>query len=374
MNNICLVRLYGKPGKAKDLVELMKGCGCNTGNMVWYEAVRKSIIFQEELEWRDEVSYREIRDKYRDLVFAIPMANHICVGNTVLEHEADCLSTKSNDRVVIMGLGAQLTKELNTPKKLMSALPRERINAIKRLAEHSVSVGVRGAITAECLDYIGVHNHRIIGCPSFYSNKNAVMSVCEKRFDGNGRISLNISAYGTTGIAAFLNLVKNAGLFHDSQYILQDMLDFPKTIYENLPITKRHMRERFPGFNMSAEEFTDYVKRQGAIFKDTDSWSSFFTKAQIHLSVGARFHGNMIALLSGVPAIWLVHDSRTTELCECMNLPHIEIEKVTRIKEFNELLEIQNYGSDFKKQYENNFDVYMSFLKENELQYNKFVV
>lgn len=374
MNNVCLVRLYGNPKESKDLSELMQSCGYNTGNMVWYEAVKKSIKFQEELEWIDKAGYGKIRDKYCDVVWVLPMANHISIGNTVLEREADSLITKTNDRVVIMGLGAQLTDTLNTPKKLMSALPIERINAIKCLAERSVSIGVRGAVTAECLDCIGVHNYRIIGCPSFYSNKAAVVSVCEKRLSSNERISLNISAYGNEGMASFLNLIKNAGLFNTSRYILQDMLDFPKTIFNNLPITERHMRERFPGFDMSAEAFTDYVKRQGVIFKDIDSWNSFFTESQIQLSVGARFHGNMIALLSGVPAIWLTHDSRTKELCECMNLPHIEIEKVIQIEEFDELLETANYGDNFKKIYEKNFAAYMLFLNENGLQYNEFIV
>lgn len=30
------------------------------------------------------------------------------------------------------------------------------------------SIGVRGEFTAECLSLLGVHNIRIIGCPSFY--------------------------------------------------------------------------------------------------------------------------------------------------------------------------------------------------------------
>lgn len=374
MNNICLVRLYAEPKKAKGLEELMESCGYNTGNIVWYESVKKSVSFQEEVEWTDEKKYQKLRNQYRDLVFAMPMANHINVWNDVLEHEANWLTTRTQDRVVIIGLGAQLTKELNTPKKLMAALPKERIEAIKKLADCSISIGIRGAITAECLDCIGVHNYRIIGCPSFYSNKDVVMSVLKKEITDIKKLSVNISAYGMKGIAAFLNLVKNAGLFNESRYVLQNMLDFPKVIYEGLPITERHMRERFPGFDMSAEEFTDYVKRRGIIFQDTDSWSSFFAKEKITLSVGARFHGNMIALLSGVPAIWLTHDSRTRELCEYMNLPHVEIEKVTQMKEFGELLEIQNYGSEFRKQYEEKFDSYIQFLNENQLRYHKSIM
>lgn len=371
MNNVCLVRLYSEPKRARGLKELLVSCGYNTGNIVWYESVRKSVSFQEEVEWTDEAKYQELRNQYRDLVFVMPMANHISFAGGALEYEANRLTRRLSDRVVVIGLGAQLTKELNTPQKLMAALPKERIDAIRKLADYCISIGVRGAITAECLDCIGVHNYRIIGCPSFYSNKDAIMSICEKKITDIGKLSVNISAYGTNGIAAFLNLVKNAGLLNESRYILQDMLDFPKVIYEGLPITERHMRERFPGFDMSAEEFTDYVKRRGIIFQDTDSWSSFLKKKKITLSVGARFHGNMIALLSGVPAIWLTHDSRTRELCEYMNLPHCEIEKVTQMKECGELLEIQNYGSEFRKQYEKNFDSYIQFLNENKLQYHK---
>lgn len=37
------------------------------------------------------------------------------------------------------------------------------------MSERTNTIGVRGAFTAECLDLMGIHNYRIIGCPSMFS-------------------------------------------------------------------------------------------------------------------------------------------------------------------------------------------------------------
>lgn len=36
-----------------------------------------------------------------------------------------------------------------------------------------------------------------------------------------------------------------------------------------------------------------------------------------------RIHGTMLALQAGTPALCIVHDSRTEELCEIMKIPYI---------------------------------------------------
>ncbi len=43
------------------------------------------------------------------------------------------------------------------------------------------------------------------------------------------------------------------------------------------------------------------------------------------LSLGSRLHGNLVALLNGVPALTIVHDSRTLEMCTLTGAPFINI-------------------------------------------------
>ena len=44
----------------------------------------------------------------------------------------------------------------------------DTIRALKIMSEHSQYIAVRGNITGEYLDKIGIHNWKVIGCPSFY--------------------------------------------------------------------------------------------------------------------------------------------------------------------------------------------------------------
>ena len=43
------------------------------------------------------------------------------------------------------------------------------------------------------------------------------------------------------------------------------------------------------------------------------------------LVIGTRLHGAVAALLQGVPAIVIYHDSRTGEICELLALPRISV-------------------------------------------------
>lgn len=97
-------------------------CGGNTGNLIWENAVANNIV------------YDEIKGSVHNYV--IPMANCINAFDNALEKYTECFEREKNYRVTIFGIGAQLTEELTTPKKLLSALPRERVYALKELTHY----------------------------------------------------------------------------------------------------------------------------------------------------------------------------------------------------------------------------------------------
>ena len=72
-----------------------------------------------------------------------------------------------------------------------------------------------------------------------------------------------------------------------------------------------------------AGEYAAVVQRIGRAFFDVDEWFDFVRGQD--LVVGTRLHGAVAALLQGVPAIVLYHDSRTRETCELMGLPHLSV-------------------------------------------------
>ena len=60
------------------------------------------------------------------------------------------------------------------------------------------------------------------------------------------------------------------------------------------------------------------------LFYDIPVWSDFFQRENIDFSIGERIHGNLIALLNGVPAVVCPHDTRTRELAEFFEIPMVE--------------------------------------------------
>ena len=73
----------------------------------------------------------------------------------------------------------------------------------------------------------------------------------------------------------------------------------------------------------SRSDVTKYLTNRLRIFFTVPEWLG--STATMTASIGSRFHGNIAAILSGVPALFLVHDMRTLELCEYFRVPHVNL-------------------------------------------------
>lgn len=342
--------------KKEDTIYLkIQKCGGNTGNVVWAEAVKNHIYYErkwmpEDMNFMEEVHY------------ILPMANQLNVYDEYIKIFRDRLLKNTKAKISMLGLGSQLTKEFNTPQKLVQALPVEQKKALKDLSLHTELIGVRGHITAECLDLLGIHNHIIIGCPSFYSY-GAEFPFIKKP-------SLNNVCFNWSGTAVDAGLQSKIMLGGGHKWnclVMQCMSDLPRTVFENAPILERHSKRLFPEGNISPENLTKYLKHVGKIFFSTQEWGKYLAEEKFTMSVGCRFHGNMRALLSGIPALWVIHDSRTAELAEALHLPRIFVNDANNIKDLNELQAYCEYGEDFYSNYEKMYQNYVKCLKVNGL-------
>jgi hypothetical protein len=66
---------------------------------------------------------------------------------------------------------------------------------------------------------------------------------------------------------------------------------------------------------------TDYLRNHGHVFFTVKEWLDYYRTKRFVL--GTRIHGTIAAVLSGTPALLIVHDSRTLELAKTMNVPFI---------------------------------------------------
>ena len=73
--------------------------------------------------------------------------------------------------------------------------------------------------------------------------------------------------------------------------------------------------------DMDPVEFERWSRRNGRVFFSVPDWIDHLRT--FDFVVGTRIHGTVVAFQAGVPALCVVHDSRTLELCQTMGIPHV---------------------------------------------------
>lgn len=335
----------------------LENAGNNTGNILFVESMKEQVNYSLELWFAESNCYDSLINR---AVGVLPMANLIGIHDRCAEVWSELIS-KVPFPIVPVGMGAQSSKELNTPQKLVDALPKSKIYALKSMAERVKSMGVRGDFTAQCLEYMGIKNYKIIGCPSAYKYLNGKYD--EIKAPDCDNIVCNV----TTGNIYESKIVRMA-MENDWEWIMQTASELPECYLDNKQISKEKMDRVLPGLEKSNQDVLDYTQKRGNMFFNVADWYKFLKEKQFTFSFGSRFHGNMIALRAGIPALWVVHDSRTRELADTFSLPKINYEQLESIQNIEELLEYCDYDAFYKK-YKQKCKEYVAFLEENEVSH-----
>ena len=292
--------------------------GLNTGNLVFVEAIKRNVIYDYESfltkEWSKDFLGKE------NVKAIMPAANFLSKETTWIEKLVPILES-TDMSFTLAGLGAQAKLD-EVPRDVVSKLSKGQRRFFSLVSERAKSIGVRGSFTAECLELLGIKNVEIIGCPSFY------------KYEGD---------YPTINGAA-LDKVMCTKSGRDTK--VQELSEMTNaTIISQMP--------------------SDEKKEKKNIFWDYDEWNEYIQKNKFTFSFGTRFHGNMMALNNGIPALWVVHDWRTLELAQYLKLPYINYYKEFQdITKPQQLLEYCNY-SEVYKNYKNLYKNYQEFIRHN---------
>jgi hypothetical protein len=118
------------------------------------------------------------------------------------------------------------------------------------------------------------------------------------------------------------------------------------------------------GVSQPDESIDTFLKWRTRIFFSVDQWIDCMST--MTASVGSRFHGNVASLLAGTPALFLVHDMRTRELCEFLRVPHIVINRHFSSDDILEQLMACDYCA-FADNLPRLQNLWMDFLSQNGL-------
>jgi hypothetical protein len=107
-----------------------------------------------------------------------------------------------------------------------------------------------------------------------------------------------------------------------------------------------------------------FLETRTRVFFSVEEWLS--AAGTMTAAIGTRFHGNIAALLAGTPALFLVHDMRTLELCELLRAPHLLLDRPHSGEEIAERLLSADYGP-FRDQFRRLLMEWRLFLARNGL-------
>lgn len=239
---------------------------------------------------------------------------------------------------------------------------------IRFLNDRAPAVSVRGDFTYQVFEKYGsVDNVFVTGCPSFFSHPEAFQQL-------HDRLELG----GDFARAAFSGSLHHVQLPKQQLYraIEQDM-------YLIEPVSKNFHQFYLDCINdvegiepayflkallkepdWSVGRLKSFMIRRYQLFRDLNSWLAFNREA-IDGTIGTRFHVNMASLLSGIPAVWIAHDSRTYELCRQLSLPYVSAEESLEVP-YRDLLAHVDYDPMFQA-LPNNFSRFNEFLRAASL-------
>ena len=306
----------------------------NTGNLVFEKALQKNLNVQ----IMPFKKYQTEQDKMRNQ--KVITTDLIWINeNSDFDYLYRMLSEMKYQTFVPISVGIQ-SKKYNYDFKLNKSV----LKVLSAIQERAV-IGVRGEYTADILEKNGIKNIEIIGCPSLYYWHDENHTI-QKKEELPQRVVANFRTFYELldkNEKHFLSYCAN----HGFGFIEQTKHDLK---YENV---------------LDAAYFkyvSKWLSAKKQLFFDIEKWTNY-TK-QFQFSIGARFHGNVVALWNYVPALFLVPDARVEEMVRYFNLPYIKMEEFDEHKPLSYYYELADY-TEFNKGYRAKYRTYMEFLKRN---------
>lgn len=268
--------------------------------------------------------------------------------------------------IVIFGLGAQSTSDDIDE----ATLPPEAVDLLQFLADRATAISVRGEFTAALFrKFTSADNIHVTGCPSFFSRPEAFAKLRGRLGESDsGTPSFNATHYER---ATEMTLLSTA--IREDNFLIEPANPALHTFYRDALVDPELasvpdelaplLRGSTPPFRRS--DLVNYFRSRYRLFRHLEPWIDF-NHEHVSFTYGARFHVNMASLLSGRPALWLTHDSRTRELTDTLTLPSLALEAAAEMPSPKDM----RRNTDYSPMFDNLralFDRFNDFLEAADL-------
>lgn len=325
----------------------------NWGNKLWFQGLYSAINNGEnEIYFRENENIEEINERYDLIIY--PMAN--IFGAEYAEAFEPLAHTFSqiNIPVFIVACGVQASEysELDSLVKRIGESSKKFIDAIYKTGGE---FALRGEFTKEFFGKLGFHSAVVTGCPSLYQ-LGPDFSVNDAKVEVENLLPT------INGKLEYFEDILRANT--KSIYIDQDRYFnclYNPTFLDNTDI-RSCIRYSYIYNSYSAELLSEGRIQQIA---DMNDWYCYLKEKGFNFSIGTRIHGNIMSILSGIPATVVAIDTRTQEMAEFFDIPYIVADKknpitVKKMIELYEKMDYSAFNQKFKQRYYN----YEEFLRK----------
>jgi len=335
--------------------------GSNSGNLIYAYSVYRALMTSPEVELIPD-RYK-LNEKDADWInetcscYVIPLADMFRPNAEKELYRIANLVKKLKIPCIVIGVGLRASINANIDKGFkFDDVVKYFINSI---LEKSAMLGLRGENTGKYLKHLGYKEDKdfmVIGCPSMYTYGNK-LKHSKLKLTENSKISVNASVLSETKVLNFLNKILDE--YKNSFFVPQRISEL-KTLYLGEKYIHTQNKPMYP------TKISDKIYQENRVkfFTHQNTWQNFLE--QMDLSIGGRLHGNIAAILAGIPTIILPHDSRMSELVNYHHLPCITSDKLIATDSLPDILNKVDF-SDMHNYHNENFNRYKKFLKLNNL-------
>jgi hypothetical protein len=229
--------------------------------------------------------------------------------------------------VIAFGIGAQ------APVKGKLELSDTTRRVMAMIADRSVSMGVRGAYTADVLWNLGIRNTRIVGCPTVFRRNDPALRIdlppLERVKSVVFTLRREVGADYAQDTRRYLDLMRETILAlaprFDLSVMAQGEIEEKKVLWgteEQRAEALAHLRKA--GWLRGPADPMEALYAQRLYYSDVVAEIEQHVSAR-DLVLGYRLHGNLMALANRVPSIYFTYDSRTVEFAETFAIPSFDV-------------------------------------------------
>lgn len=288
------------------------GISPNWANRLWLQGIYSEIYTQENQYdfLSDDMSCDYINGNY-DLII-LPMANIFWAGHTQALERLATIFEQIHIPTFVIACGVQ-ADSYDDLEMISERLREPSSRFITAIYNTGGEFALRGYFTKEFFDKLGFHSAIVTGCPSLFQNgRNLEISnrhVGEDQFKAafNGRMG---------GVAQFLSMYPTSEYFDQLNYF--DLI-YCRDVWGDG--SKKNLKSLVIEYGFDAVLLA--AESRLNLFPDMREWYHYLREEQFNFSFGSRIHGNVMSILSGIPAVVWTCDSRTREMAEFFNIPHV---------------------------------------------------